>query len=572
MTEESSKRILIVTSDLPSHPYACVKLAKVLAESGHDVTLGTPEGLARDQIRNGVSSWKTSSSRKITVRTIGRVSTSVHVNVRPVIDERSYSALLSGLWRPFPLAQKIETMMDEQEDLYRNLKLIVGEYDLVYAIHSVAGTVCDAVESLYLTSGIKIPCIVFSSLPYDSSFYLGGGRDDDAWRMPRTIVALPHVATYSSPKNATNVVRYFLQLFWMALDYCLMERAWSRAAVRGNARRAGRGLPPVADYRYYLQNYHVLTFGGVHPYVADDERIASNVTCIGAIDARRSKLDCKKEIDGVGESFSKWFRANKNWNNKNIILASFGTGTTLNDRAVSNVVKLALSSRLNSKYRILFALRAEEQRRLLERAVLDEALNSAPSAAGDGYLEYFGGNLRIESDIPQAAVLESGKVAAFVSHMGFGGYCEGVRAGVPFVAYPSGCDQWYNACRAVDAGVALRPGRDMRDLEDAVWNVLSEPEIRLTAQFLALVATKDDDANRVVRDMIDRELFVTPPPFVVDKRRSGKVSSCCPTCGSTREYSSLTDVSEHSLACSSGGRGAPRRSVSNICMPRARAA
>lgn len=38
MTNRSPKKILIVTGDCPSHPYACCKLATVLAEH-HEVTL-----------------------------------------------------------------------------------------------------------------------------------------------------------------------------------------------------------------------------------------------------------------------------------------------------------------------------------------------------------------------------------------------------------------------------------------------------------------------------------------------------------------------------------------------------
>ena len=43
------KRILIVTGDCPSHPYACAKLATVLTSS-HDVTLAGPNGMALERV------------------------------------------------------------------------------------------------------------------------------------------------------------------------------------------------------------------------------------------------------------------------------------------------------------------------------------------------------------------------------------------------------------------------------------------------------------------------------------------------------------------------------------------
>ena len=91
-----------------------------------------------------------------------------------------------------------ESLMDDQVGTYETLKSIIPYYELVYAVHSCAATVCDAIESLEQDSpSLNVPpCIVFSSLPYEHSFIYKG-----LWRMPRSLVALPHVARYSSPSK-----------------------------------------------------------------------------------------------------------------------------------------------------------------------------------------------------------------------------------------------------------------------------------------------------------------------------------------------------------------------------------
>lgn len=506
----SKKKILVVTSDLPSHPYACVKLAKVLAESGHNVTLASPAGPAYDRIKREILAF-TSPNPTVSIRaiSIGKVQTKNHVNVRPVVDPQSYSALFNGIRHPLPLAEAVEKMFDNQEEMYQNLTKIIGQYDLVFAIHSTAATVCDAVESLAATTGNQVPCIIFSSMPYESSWF-NAGKDPHAWAMPRTVVTLPHVATYPPPRTVTNPVALLIQLFWMALDSFIVDWAWKRAYKYGNARRARRGLPPVNGYRSYLQKYPVLTFGGTHPYISQGEEIADNVTCIGSTDSERSDVELFLEIKNTGASFSKWFYQddieNTSMNDRKIILAAFGTGTMLNDKEVANVVRMAKSHQLNSTHRVLFALRTEEQKRL--RSAIDSALSSSPTDSGDDYLEYFNGDLRIQSSIPQVAVLESGKVSVFLSHMGFGGFSEGVRAAVPFVVYPSGCDQWYNAVRAVEAGIAVRSGTNMTHVESAVLEVINSDEINKESKRIAEEARKNN-AERTVQHLIDEILFVS---------------------------------------------------------------
>ncbi|GAA3634923.1 macrolide family glycosyltransferase [Streptomyces fenghuangensis] len=63
-------------------------------------------------------------------------------------------------------------------------------------------------------------------------------------------------------------------------------------------------------------------------------------------------------------------------------------------------------------------------------------------------------NIEVRSWVPQRAVLE--QADAFVTHAGMGGCNEGLLAGVPMIAVPQAADQFMNADRLVELGVARR--------------------------------------------------------------------------------------------------------------------
>lgn len=69
-------------------------------------------------------------------------------------------------------------------------------------------------------------------------------------------------------------------------------------------------------------------------------------------------------------------------------------------------------------------------------------------------------NVEVHSWVPQRAVLE--QTDAFITHAGMGGCGEGLLAGVPMIAVPQAAEQFMNADRLVELGVARRI-----DTEDA---------------------------------------------------------------------------------------------------------
>ncbi|WP_184080104.1 macrolide family glycosyltransferase [Nocardiopsis mwathae] len=81
------------------------------------------------------------------------------------------------------------------------------------------------------------------------------------------------------------------------------------------------------------------------------------------------------------------------------------------------------------------------------------------------------GNVEVHPWVPQLAVLE--QADAFVTHAGMGGSSEGLYCGVPMIAVPQMTDQFSNADKLVEAGVARRLGSEEATAE-ALRSVLLE--------------------------------------------------------------------------------------------------
>jgi UDP:flavonoid glycosyltransferase YjiC (YdhE family) len=88
--------------------------------------------------------------------------------------------------------------------------------------------------------------------------------------------------------------------------------------------------------------------------------------------------------------------------------------------------------------------------------------------------------LRVDSWLPQFAVLHHPSTAAFVSHCGANSTSEALLAAVPIVCCPGYADQPANAARIVSAGVGVRPsgGGVGPGLLEAVITVLGDATYR----------------------------------------------------------------------------------------------
>ncbi|MFD0020286.1 macrolide family glycosyltransferase [Streptomyces sp. NPDC058382] len=108
-------------------------------------------------------------------------------------------------------------------------------------------------------------------------------------------------------------------------------------------------------------------------------------------------------------------------------------------------------------------------------------------------------NVEVHSWVPQLSILE--QADAFITHAGMGGSAEGLFTGVPMIAVPQGAEQFMNADRLVELGVARR-----LDTEDATADALratlaelvADPEVAGRSARLRAAARAEGGTTRAV--------------------------------------------------------------------------
>ncbi|MEO3741874.1 macrolide family glycosyltransferase [Plantactinospora sp. B5E13] len=119
-------------------------------------------------------------------------------------------------------------------------------------------------------------------------------------------------------------------------------------------------------------------------------------------------------------------------------------------------------------------------------------------------------SVEVHTWVPQLAILE--QADAFLTHAGMGGSSEGLYCGTPMIAAPQAADQFANAERLADLGVAR-----VVDLATVTADELRTALLHLTTD--AVVATRSADLRRQVRDesgtaraveLIEAELSAAP--------------------------------------------------------------
>ncbi|MFD7123115.1 MULTISPECIES: macrolide family glycosyltransferase [Streptomyces] len=108
-------------------------------------------------------------------------------------------------------------------------------------------------------------------------------------------------------------------------------------------------------------------------------------------------------------------------------------------------------------------------------------------------------NVEVHSWVPQRAILE--QADAFVTHAGMGGCGEGLLAGVPMIAVPQGAEQFMNADRLVELGVARRidtPDATADTLRAALNDLVTDPETARRSARLRAAARSEGGTPRAV--------------------------------------------------------------------------
>lgn len=115
-------------------------------------------------------------------------------------------------------------------------------------------------------------------------------------------------------------------------------------------------------------------------------------------------------------------------------------------------------------------------------------------------------NVEVHSWVPQRAILE--QADAFVTHAGMGGSSEGLLAGVPMIAVPQAVDQFMNADRLVELGVARRLSSDdstAEELRAALLELTSDPEVARRSAALQADA-REEGGTRRAADLVESAL------------------------------------------------------------------
>ncbi|KAB8166557.1 glycosyl transferase [Streptomyces sp. 3MP-14] len=115
-------------------------------------------------------------------------------------------------------------------------------------------------------------------------------------------------------------------------------------------------------------------------------------------------------------------------------------------------------------------------------------------------------NVEVHSWLPQLSVLE--QADAFVTHAGMGGCSEGLATGTPMIAVPQAVDQFANADRLVELGVARRLDTEeatAERLRAALLELVNDPAVaRRSAELRAAAAAEGGTARAA--DLIEAEV------------------------------------------------------------------
>jgi MGT family glycosyltransferase len=115
-------------------------------------------------------------------------------------------------------------------------------------------------------------------------------------------------------------------------------------------------------------------------------------------------------------------------------------------------------------------------------------------------------NVEVHSWVPQRAILE--QADAFVTHAGMGGCGEGLLAGVPMIAVPQAAEQFMNADRLVELGVARRidsPDATAETLRAALNDLVTDAEVARRSALLRADAQAEGGTRRAA-DLIEKML------------------------------------------------------------------
>lgn len=121
-------------------------------------------------------------------------------------------------------------------------------------------------------------------------------------------------------------------------------------------------------------------------------------------------------------------------------------------------------------------------------------------------------NIETHSWVPQRAILE--QADAFVTHAGMGSCGEGLHAGVPMIATPQAAEQFMNADRLVELGVAHRvdtADATPESLRSALLDLMSDAE-RVARSRQLQARAQAEGGTRQAADLVEDVLTLSRGP------------------------------------------------------------
>ncbi|KAI8802097.1 hypothetical protein BJ742DRAFT_834575 [Cladochytrium replicatum] len=318
-----------------------------------------------------------------------------------------------------------------------------GEYDMVIGeFFSVAAY--DVAEAMEIPQAVIVHCYVVAFLRH----YL---QVDLPWNIPMGFAEVPAKTTVSTALS---------NFFWVGLaKFVLCPILESHSdAVRKEVGVLKRSLfksiwePPRAPPL-------VLMPTAIGPGLENPRSLPPHVHFMGPIvpAAQAMPSELGHWLDGYKAGKTRDSVADE----RPIVYVSMGTVVVLEEADIKNfLVGIA-----HKRFRVLWSLRVQGH---------DAAKRFHKMTAESFGMEEL--DVRIESYLPQAAVLAHPNVKLFVSHGGFNSTNEALLNGKPIVGVPFFGDQMYNIGQAVYGGacvkVSRRDSQMQNQLRDAILGML----------------------------------------------------------------------------------------------------
>lgn len=189
-----------------------------------------------------------------------------------------------------------------------------------------------------------------------------------------------------------------------------------------------------------------------------------------------------KAIEPLTPSLKEWLEVGEE--GTVAIYIAFGTLATLEKWQAKALVE----GLTNAKYRVLWSIPKSQQH------ILPKLPNS----------------FRIESFVPQQAVLSHPAVRVFISHCGMNSINEALSFGKPILGLPFFGDQFYNAARIIDLGVGLKLNKEnfqSSEVSDKVDSLLNNQSYTDKANKMSEII-KTTGGRELAADIIETTLAV----------------------------------------------------------------